>query len=131
MINSAICSWHLLSSDRYNIGSNNCGQGCCFIWGPKIIIFLRNPIVFYWFLICSVGHISFSLMATCRSFCKNRSHNKSFLIPLHCHIHGTKFILWGLSFESCLISSIFMFTNCVSASNLSVKWIGYVGLKVW
>ena len=23
MINSAICSWHLLSNERYNMGSNN------------------------------------------------------------------------------------------------------------
>ena len=27
MINSAICSWHLLSNERYNMGSNNRDMG--------------------------------------------------------------------------------------------------------
>ena len=48
-------------------------QGCCLIWGPNPIISLRNPFVFYWFLTCSMSHISFSSLATCRSFCENRS----------------------------------------------------------
>ena len=46
------------------------------IWGPKPIIFisLRNSYVFYWILKCSMNHVSFSSLATCRSFCENRSH---------------------------------------------------------
>ena len=48
-------------------------QGCCLIWGQKPIISFRNSFVFYWFLQCSVSHISFSSLATCRSFCENRS----------------------------------------------------------
>ena len=48
-------------------------QGCCLIWGPKSIISLRNSFVFYWFLKWSMSHISFSSLATCRSFCENRS----------------------------------------------------------
>ena len=35
---------------------------------------MRNSFAFYWFLKCSMSHISFSSLATCRSFCENRSH---------------------------------------------------------
>ena len=33
---------------------------------------------FYWFLKCSMSHISFSSLVTCHSFCENRSH----IVPL-------------------------------------------------
>ena len=49
-------------------------QGCWLIWGQKSMISLRNSFVFYWILKCSMSHISFSSLATCRSFCENRSH---------------------------------------------------------
>ena len=48
--------------------------GCCLILGPNPLFTLRNSFVFYWFLKCSMSHISFSSLATCRSFCENRSH---------------------------------------------------------
>ena len=35
---------------------------------------LRNSFVFCWFLECSLSHISFNSLETCRSFCENRSH---------------------------------------------------------
>ena len=40
----------------------------------KTIFSLSNSFVFYWFLKCSMSHTSFSSLATCRSFCDNRSH---------------------------------------------------------
>ena len=40
----------------------------------KTIFTLSNSFVFYWFLKCSMSHTSFSSLATCRSFCDNRSH---------------------------------------------------------
>ena len=49
-------------------------QGGCLIWGPKPIISLRNSFVFCWFLKCSMSHISFCSLTTCRSFCESRSH---------------------------------------------------------
>ena len=42
--------------------------------GSKPIISLRNSFVFYWFLKCSMSHISFNSLVTCRLFCENRSH---------------------------------------------------------
>ena len=53
-------------------------KGCCFIWGPKPIISLRS-FLFYWFLTCSVSHISFSSLATYCSFCENRSQLSIFV----------------------------------------------------
>ena len=44
------------------------------ILGPKTHYFLEKFLFFYWFLKCSMSHISFSSLATCRSFCGNRSH---------------------------------------------------------
>ena len=56
--------------------------------GFKPIISLRNSFVFYWFLKCSISHISFSSLATCRSFCENRSQ-------MFCAIWVTRMItLW-------------------------------------
>ena len=49
-------------------------HSCCLVWGPKPVISLRNSFVFYRFLKCSVSHISFRFLATCRLFCENMSH---------------------------------------------------------
>ena len=57
----------------------------------KTIFTLSNSFVFYWFLKCSMSHTSFSSLATCRSFCDNRSHmllfkskNKHIKKTFHC-----------------------------------------------
>ena len=64
-------------------------QGCCLFWVQKPIISLTDSFVFYWFLKCSMSHVSFSSLkflkcsmshvsfsslATCRSVCENMSH---------------------------------------------------------
>ena len=49
-------------------------SGLLTIWGPKTHYFLKSSFVFFWFLNCSMSHISLSSLATCRSFCENRSH---------------------------------------------------------
>ena len=48
----------------------------------KTYNFLQKFFVFYWFLKCSMSHISFSSLVTCRSFCENRSHRAEFLHTL-------------------------------------------------
>ena len=57
----------------------------------KTIFTLSNSFVFCWFLKCSMSHTSFSSLATCRSFCDNRSHmllfkskNKHIKKTFHC-----------------------------------------------
>ena len=49
-------------------------HGCCLIWGPKRIISLEKFLCFLLILKCKMSHISFSSLATCRSFRENRSH---------------------------------------------------------
>ena len=66
----------------------------------KTIFTLSNSFVFYWFLKCSMSHTSFSSLATCRSFCDNRSHmllfkskNKHIKKTFHCcRCHNLPFL---------------------------------------
>ena len=49
-------------------------SGLLLHFGSKSYYFLEKLLVFYWFPTCSVSHISFTSLATCRSFCENRFH---------------------------------------------------------
>ena len=63
--------------------------------GSKTHYFLEKFLCFlYWFLKCSMTHISFSSLATCHSFCENRSHIFT-RWKMHCLISGIEWLING------------------------------------
>ena len=100
------------------------------LWsGPKTVFSLWNSFVFYWFLKCSMSHISFSSLATCRSFCENRSQVSTsvflkFLWQTHCTRLGSSRTLEDFEERNlfCIIQMhIHLFIWCIPISTSKVE----------